>query len=740
MPVKINVGPPVITIHDNRTFMVSDASGEITGQGEFGVFADDTRFVSHYAIFVNGQPWLPLTSSATSATTARIYLANPSVPTEDGPVAPGTLALTIGRIIDEGVHEDLDVANYGLAPVQFNLEIALRSDFADLFEVKQHAFTRRGHTQTEWSDETGALHTSYVNGDFSRRFTFHPFNADSRPHYANGRITFEIDLGPGEAWHACCEYVLAHDGRERAPVHEHRTADPDDLAGHWFADATTLTSSNEDVYRLYHQSLVDMTAMRLRDYDSAANVWVAAAGVPWFVTLFGRDSLIVGLQTLPIHPCLTLGALENLARFQATERDDWRDAEPGKIPHEIRSGELAHFKRIPHTPYYGTADATPLYLIALHEAWKWQGDIALLRKYRDVALRCLDWIDRDGDLDGDGFQEYQTRSTAGYENMGWKDSGDAVVSADGHQVTSPKALCELQGYVFDAWMRMAEAFDALDERERAATLRAKAIDLQTRFEARFWSDEIGCYVYGLGPDKEPIQTVASNAGHLLWSGIAEPAHAAQVVERLLEPDMWSGWGIRTLSAKNPAFNPHSYHRGSVWPHDNGIIALGFRRYGFPAEAARVARAVSEAASYFVSYQLPELYAGIERKPGTFPVLYPGANVPQAWAAGSIFHLLAAILGLRADAPNGQLFVDPALPAWLPDVTLHGINVGTDVLDLRFWREGDRSRWDVVAQRRDVQVTEQAWQPWMNATHPTSDSRPTSQVADLAVRPSRQDKP
>lgn len=714
MAVKISVGPPVITIHDNSTFMVSDLSGEITGNGELGVFADDTRFVSHYAIFANGQSWLPLTSSATSATSARIHLANPLVPTEDGPIAPGSLALTITRIIDEGIHEDLDVANYSLAPVRFHLEIALRSDFADLFEVKRHAFTRRGHIHTEWTDESGELDTSYANGDFNRRFTFHPFNADARPHYANGRITFEIELAPGGTWHTCCEYVLADDGRERAPGHEHHEhpdADPDGPGSGWLTSATALTSSNEDVYRLYRQSVEDMGALRLRDYDSAADVWVAAAGVPWFVTLFGRDSLIVGLQTMPVHSCLALGALKNLARFQATERDDWRDAEPGKIPHEIRFGELAHFKRIPHTPYYGTADATPLYLIALHEAWKWQGDIALLREYRDVALRCLDWIDSDGDLDGDGFQEYRTRSSAGYENMGWKDSGDAVVSADGRQVKSPKALCELQGYVFDAWMRTAEVFDALDEPDRAAMLRRRAAELQDRFEARFWSDELGFYAYGLGPDKQPIQTIASNAGHLLWSGIAHPAHAARVVERLLEPDMWSGWGIRTLSARNPAYNPHSYQLGSVWPHDNGIIALGFRRYGFAAEAARIARAISEAASYFVSYRLPELYAGIERKPGTFPVLYPGANVPQAWAAGSVFHLLSAILGLRADAPNGRLFIDPALPSWLPDVTLHGVKVGTDVLDLRFWREDERSRWEVIAQIGGVQVLEHAWQPW-----------------------------
>jgi glycogen debranching enzyme len=394
--------------------------------------------------------------------------------------------------------------------------------------------------------------------------------------------------------------------------------------------------------------------------------------------------------------------------------------------HELRFGELAHFHKIPHTPYYGTADATPLYLIVLHEAWKWSGDDGLLRRYREVALRCLDWIDRYGDLDGDGFQEYKTRSSLGYENVGWKDAGDAVVYPDGSQVAQPKALCELQGYVFDAWMRMAEIFDALGEPRRAAELRRNAAALQRRFEERFWCEEIGCYAFGLDPGKQPIETIASNAGHCLWSGIASPAHAARVVERLMQPDMWSGWGIRTLSAANPAYNPYSYQLGSVWPHDNGIIALGFKRYGFAAEAARIARDISEAASYFVSYRLPELYAGVERRPGTFPVQYPGANVPQAWAAGAVFHLLRAILGVQADAPNGVLYVDPHLPAWLPDLTLRGLRVGRGKLDLRFWREGDRTRWDAELGEGEVEVRQNSWRPWLDerdTAHSRSETQP-----------------
>lgn len=716
MPIETSVGPPVITISQGNTFMVTDLNGEIGNAGEQGIFCDDTRFVSFYGISANGEPWRLASSSTTTYYTARVYLTNSKFSTEQGDIAAGTLVLTITRNIGDGVHEDLDIVNYGLAAVHFNLEISLRSDFADLFEVKSHQFVRRGRIISRWDNPDAELRTSYTNGDFHRAVGYQASNSTSKPGFANGRITFEIDLAPGAAWHTCADYMLTSGKRERKAVRSCpellQDTHFDRLQLQWEQRATGLTSANEEIYRLYHQSVEDMGALRLNDHDSSEDVWLPAAGVPWFVAIFGRDSLIVSLQNMMVSPGFARGALEKLAEHQATEVDDWRDAQPGKILHELRVGELAHFKRVPHTPYYGSADATLLYPIVLHEAWKWLGEESLLRKYRDVALRCLEWIDAYGDLDGDGFQEYQTRSSNGYENMGWKDSGDAIVYPDGSQVKQPKALCELQAYTFDAWMRMAEVFEALGETDRAAELRRKAKNLQTSFEQRFWCEEIGTYAFGLDPAKEPIRTVASNAGHCLWSGIASPEHAARVVQRLMEPDMWSGWGIRTLSALNPAYNPFSYQLGSVWPHDNGIIALGFKRYGFAAEAARVARDISQAASRFESHRLPELYSGIERKPGTFPVQYVGANVPQAWAAGTVFHLLQAILGLQADAPNQRLYLDPDLPAWLPEVTLHGLTVGKARLDLRVWKENGATRWDASVREGSVEVEQQAWQPWV----------------------------
>ncbi len=714
MSFRVSVGPPVLTINQGNTFMVTQPDGQITADGELGVFAEDTRFVSYYAIFANGLPWMRINSSTTSYATARVYLTNPEIETEDGMIAPGTLALVLNRVASNGIHEDIDITNYGLHPVKFNLEIAMRSDFADIYEVKAHHFVRRGNIVTSGDEANQEVSTSYTNRDFHRCFTYQIRNASSRPQSANGRINFVVELEAGATWHTCGYYILKIDGEsKRAPSTQcyQLSSDTEAFQQQWYDQATQITTTQEEIYRLYQQSLEDMGALRLYDHDFTPDIWLPAAGVPWFVTIFGRDSLIASLQNMVVCPSFALGTLKKLAQYQATELDDWRDAQPGKILHELRTGELAHFNRIPHTPYYGTADATPLYLIVLHETWKWTGDTALLHEYRDVAIRCLDWIDEYGDLDGDGFQEFKTRSSQGIQNQGWKDSGDSVVYPDGSLVEAPKALCELQGYVFDAWMRMAEVLTAIKDPDRAVSLRQKAADLRDRFEQQFWCEDLGYYAYALDANKQPVRTITSNPGHCLWSGIASPDRVARVVKQLMEPEMWSGWGIRTLSAAHPSFNPHSYHLGSIWAHDNGIIALGCKRYGFSAEAARIARGISEAGSYFENYRLPEVYAGITQQKGAFPIQYAQANVPQAWAAGSVFHLLQAILGLQADAPNHRLYVDPELPVWLPEITLRQLTIGNATVDLRFWREDEHTRWAAEVKAGDIEIEARSWQPW-----------------------------
>ena len=712
MPIEIKVAPPSIVISQGRTFMVTNQSGEITPPGDEGVYASDTRFISVYRLYINRQPWELVNSSQLSFYASRIRLTNPKIATEDGDLNEHTISLTLERTVGEGIHEDYYIVNYAGKKIRIVLELALRSDFADIFEVKEKRFVQRGRVQSRWNEKDGHLRTTYTDSDFHRAVIYQPMNSDSPPCFANGRISFEIELEPGQRWHTCGEIILEHGLHVKKPVyrpctHQHLATDStfvqggmsdfDERQTRWLERSPGLLTPNDHVYRMYRQAVEDMGALRIYDLDVSDEAWVPAAGVPWFVTLFGRDSLIASLQNMIISPGFARGALKRLAEYQALERDDWRDAQPGKILHEMRFGELAHFHKIPFTPYYGTAEATVLYLLVLCETYRWTGDVQLLKEYHTAAERCLSWIDQYGDLDGDGFQEYRTYSSLGYENVGWKDSWDAVVYADGSQVKQPKGLCELQGYVYDAKVRMAEVFEVLGNAARAKTLRQQAEELKRKFNGAFWIEAEGCFAYGLDSEKKQITAVASNAGHCLWSGIADQDKAERTARRLLQDDMWSGWGIRTISSKNPAFNPFSYHLGSVWPHDNGIIAAGFKRYGLPQEANQVIRGVFDAARRFEAYRLPEIYAGLKRESRTadFPALYPGgANIPQAWASGSVFQMLQTILGIRADAPHKRLYVNPTLPEWLPELQIQRLEVGRCRIDLRFWREGDRSRWEV----------------------------------------------
>ncbi len=697
MTFKVQVGPPQVAIHQGQTVLITETDGAIAWPSDKGLYYRDTRLISAWSVYANGTPWTLLNGGAVSYYGSRTFLTNDEILTQDSTIAPRTMSLLISREIDGGIHEDLEIANFGSKTVRFNLELAIRCDFADTFEVKSNAIVRRGRITTHWDAASQTLDNTYRNADFLRGVIVAAAGAEAL--YANGRLSFYVELAPRAKWHCCLRYDLL-DGDRRIAA---STACHADHAGSrhaetlkdWQDRVLQISTSNEEFYRFFQQAVADMAALRLPSEDGDHMVFLPAAGLPWFMAPFGRDSLIVSLQNVTVYPEFARGALAVLGSLQATEHDDYRDAEPGKIMHELRYGELAHFKLIPHAPYYGTADATPLWLITLHAAWRSTGDHGLLERHLKTAEACLAWIDHYGDRDGDGFQEYQTRSSAGYENMSWKDSGDAVMYPDGGLVRGPKALCELQGYVYDAWRRMAQIYAALGDAARAQALRTKAANLFERFNEAFWNEELGYYAYALDGDKRQVLSVVSNPGHCLWSGIVPPDRAARIVERLTRSDMWSGWGIRTLSADHASFNPYAYQLGAVWPHDNALIALGFKRYGFGRDAARIARDISGAASHFQNSQLPELYAGIQKEDGGFPVQYLGANVPQAWAAGSAFALLQAMLGLVPDAISGKAFIDPELPAWLPDVTIRNLKVGAQDLSIRFWRDGDATRHEVV---------------------------------------------
>ncbi len=690
MALEITVGSPQLVVHQGLTFWVSEPDGQMVAQDQKGLFFRDTRLICHWQLYANDVPWELMNGGAMTHFAGRVFLANRLIPTISGDIAPRTLSLVLSRWISGGIHEDIDVTNHGMRPARFNLELAIRSDFADLFEVKTGRVVRRGRIDSEWSHLSQTLRTEYVNADFRRGVTLQVV-AGTPVVYANGRITFDIELAPGASWHACLMYEVIDGTEVHAPppgcIAEAGQSPAAQSLAAWQAAATKLLVPNHILSEQFSQAVADIAALRMPITQGGREWVLPAAGLPWFLAPFGRDSLIVALQSLPVTHEFARGALAVLGALQSTGRDEARDAEPGKILHELRLGELAHFKLIPHTPYFGTADATPLYLILLHAAWRWTGDDSLLDDHMATAERCLAWIDDDGDRDGDGFQEYQTRAlVGGYENMGWKDAGDAVLYPDGTLVKGPKALCELQGYVYAAWRGMAELYGVRGDHARAAELNARAAALFNRFNDVFWDEEAGFYAFALDGDKRRVMSVASNVGQCLWTGIVRPDRARLVVERLMAPDMYSGWGIRTLSANHAAFNPYSYHDGSVWPHDNGLIAQGFARYGFHAEAAELARAISEAAGYFAQHQVPELYAGIPRGEAGFPVQCLGANVPQAWAAGSAFSLLAAMCGFTPDGAGDTLGLDPHLPDWAPEMTLRDLSIGTRELALRVERQ------------------------------------------------------
>jgi hypothetical protein len=694
--VRPTIAPPTVTINHDHEFLVCRADATMDPAEDHGFFARDTRLVSGYRVTINGRPPILLDAAPIANFSARHEFMTPELPlaavaaidkTQAEPMLrERAVGFRLDRTILEGVHEDYDMVSYAPHAVTLTLEIAIESDFADVFDVRARRLVRRGDLHSVWRPRVGELRTNYENGDFRRDLVVRVRKAGSPPEFANGRLWFDITLEPRSGWHLCLEWLPVI-GRHTARIRDcHSMQAQRGGFGPHVLPPVQLQSPHPTLPAIWRQSIEDLEALRMIDFTVRRSVYVPAAGIPWYVTLFGRDSLVVAMESISGFPEFASGALDRLARVQAKDDNPDQDKEPGKIPHEVRFGELATLNLLPFAPYYGTHDATPLYIIVLSYAYQWSSDVELLNRYRRNAEAALNWLLQYGDRDQDGFQEYASRSRRGLYNQGWKDSWDAVQHADGRIAQVPIALCELQGYAFDALLRMAEMYRLWGEDERGEELRQRAVRLYDRFNEEFWWESEGTYYLGLDAEKQPIKSVASNAGHCLASGIVPPDRAGRVVDRLMQPDMWSGWGIRTLSGDHPGYNPHSYHLGSVWPHDNATIAGGFRRAGRHAEMQRVAEGIFAAAERFDQYRLPELFSGLAREPGGFPVRYLGSNVPQAWAAAAVFRLVAILCGVHTVGNTKKIYVNPDLPEWLPSITLHNLRAGGGALDLHLHRD------------------------------------------------------
>jgi glycogen debranching enzyme len=690
-------GLGTVTINHGGTFLVASPDGSISsdGGGEQGLYADDTRFLSHHHLQLNGRPLESIAASRLSFRHARWTMVAHQLGSVAGDVEDARVTVVLDRIIsDRRLHEDLLVRSYAREPVSLLLSLDLAADFADLFEVRTRRWQRRSTLTMIWQ-APAQLDTRYVREDFVRRCLLRATSHDPDVTYANGALRFPIDLRPGGEWRLCLQYDLTTALGTRPRVTACPLVSPvvdraERLRRRWHRTVARAHPADLRLLQAFDQAVEDFAALRLYDHDFSLDVWLPAAGVPWFVAVFGRDSIIASLQAMPVHPLFAIGTLQKLAQWQSDVDDPERDAEPGKICHEMRVGEWAHFRTIPHTPYYGTADATPLYLLLLAETYRWMGDPELLHRFRATAVRCLEWIDGHGDRDGDGFQEYAPRTAAGYRNHCWRDAEDGVLDEHGAFPPHPIGTCEMQGYVYAAKLAIADLFAAWDDRDLADRLRAEAGVLRRRFHEAYWDPERGELAFALDGDKRRVMTATSNPGHCLWSGIVDPALAGAVADRLMRADLFSGWGLRTLSTHHPAYDPHSYQRGSVWPHDTMLAAAGLRRYGRTEDAWALIEGLLSAASAFERAQLPELFAGLPRMPPDVPVPYERANVPQAWAAGAVFHAVRVLLGLEPDVPGGRVYIDPALPPWCPQLQLDNVRVGTWRLSVAAWRRADGS--------------------------------------------------
>jgi len=676
------------TLKHGDTFAMFDELGDVVEveHSPAGLFHFDTRFLSRLVFTLEGHRPLVLSSTVQPDNlTLDVDLTNPDMFRDERLVlAKDTFHIARAKFLWEAsCHELFTVTNYADEHMRLHCALEFGADFADLFEIRGHVRSRRGTVAHELRApaEVRFVYGSLDGVARSTRITFDPAPAT----LSASRADFQIEVAPRSrrSIAVSVQCLLAERpacaGRFHAILRRARRSRALERRS-----GAKIETSNVTVNSILSRSSADL-AMLATDTPLGSYPY---AGVPWFSTVFGRDGIITALEMLWLAPAMARGVLRFLAAHQAKGEDPAADQEPGKIVHELRECELAHLGEVPFGRYYGSVDSTPLFVALAGLYWQRTGDRVTLEEIWPAVLAALEWIDRHGDRDGDGFVEYGRRRESGLANQGWKDSEDAVFHADGRLAALPIALCEVQGYVYLARRSAALAAAELGQRDLAANLEAQAEALRVRFEAAFWREALGTYALALDGHKQPCDVRSSNAGQLLFTGICRPARAARVAQQLFGRDFFSGWGIRTLGAREKRFNPTSYHNGSVWPHDNALIALGLAHFGHTAQALSLSAALFDAAAHMHLRRLPELFCGFERKRGKAPTLYPVACAPQAWAAATPFALLQACLGLEVDAASSTLILRrPSLPQFLDWLAVRDLDVGSGRLDLMFRRHG-----------------------------------------------------
>jgi len=663
---RIQVNQETVSILDGSTFVVSDSNGDIEAQRDqpHGLFFKDTRHLSLWVLTLNGTRLDVLSTDTVEYYFAQFFCVPPSGTIYKNP----TISVIRRRFVGDGFLEEVVVMNHDSSACEFELRVEADADFADLFEVKD-ALPKKGEHYRE--DRDGRLILGYRREHFVRETIL---ESSITPTKIEGRhASFQVALQPKSTWtvelqvkpvigdvvHRPKYAAAGEDCAEPRPNLQYRLAD-------WIHSAPGVNAYPDQIRELYLRCLLDLAALRFHP-EILPDASVPAAGLPWFMALFGRDSLITSYQTLPFIPELSATTLQVLAEAQGKVIDDFREEEPGRILHELRFGEMTVFKERPHSPYYGTSDATPLFLVLLDEYERWTGDTALVRELEPAARAALNWIDEYGDRDRDGYVEYQRKTDTGLENQCWKDSWNSILFSDGTLAPTPCATCEIQGYVYDAKKRCARLARAIwGDATLAERLEREADALKTRFNRDFWIENRHFFALALDGKKRKVDSLTSNIGHLLWSGIVEDDKVAQIVGHLMGPKLFSGWGVRTMAEGEAGYNPIGYHNGTVWPHDNSIIAAGLWRSGYRKEAGDIVSGIFVSSRFF-RYRLPEVFAGYDRRKTGFPVQYPTASSPQAWAAGAPMLGMRILLGM--EPKENLLTVDPFLPDWIGALSL-----------------------------------------------------------------------